>query len=132
MSQHNNVDVVRLIVFLFAALLYIAYLCHFGERVTSQFDRINFAIDQCSWYDYPMEMQRILPMMSMMAQNPVLVEAAYLNIGCSREVLKKVNSIMLTAESVLQFNCEAIFLLKFFHFPDYKHGILLLLNDAWI
>lgn len=86
-------DVVRLIVFLFAALLYIAYLCHFGERVTSQFDRINFAIDQCSWYDYPMEMQRILPMMSMMAQNPVLVEAAYLNIGCSREVLKKVNTI---------------------------------------
>lgn len=92
-SQHNNVDVVRLIVFLSAALLYIAYLCHFGETVTSQFDKINYAIDQCSWYEFPMEMQRILPMMSMMAQSPVLVEAAYLNIGCSREVLKKVKQI---------------------------------------
>lgn len=84
------VDVMRLIVFLSAALLYIAYLCLFGEKVTSQFDKINYSIGQCSWYDFPMEMQRILPMMSMIAQCPVLVEAAYLHIGCSREVLKKV------------------------------------------
>lgn len=87
------VDVVRLVIFLAAALLYIAYLCLFGEKVTSQFDNINYSIGQCSWYDFPMEMQRNLPMISMMAQYPVLVEAAYLNIGCSREVLKKVNSI---------------------------------------
>lgn len=83
----------RLIVFLSAALLYIAYLCVFGEKVTTQFDNINYSIVQCSWHDFPMEMQRILPMMSMMAQKPVFVEAAYMNIGCSRETLKKVNLI---------------------------------------
>lgn len=92
MSEHNNVDVMRLIVFLSAALLYITYLCLFGEKVTTQFDKVNYSIDQCSWYEFPMEMQRILPMMLMMAQKPVFIEAAYLNIGCSREQLKKVKT----------------------------------------
>lgn len=66
-------------------------ICEFGERLTMQFVVFSETISQCRWYTYPIEMQRILPILIANTQQPGFIES-YGNIECTRDSFKKVSN----------------------------------------
>lgn len=71
--------------------------CEFGDRVTNEFEELNDAIDQLKWYDFPIEIQRMMPIIMILAQKPVEIRG-YGNIACARHVFLKVS------ENIFSFN----------------------------
>ena len=69
----------------FAVFLY----CEFGRMVTSRFDKFHDKLQQCNWYSFSTEMQRLYLMFMMNAQQPVMIKG-YANILCTRDTYKKV------------------------------------------
>lgn len=86
----NTIDMLRLFVCLSVVLIYVIVLCLFGYEVTLRFDEINDSIYRCGWTELPLNVQRLLPTMMMISQNPVYIEG-YFNDPCTREFLTKVN-----------------------------------------
>lgn len=60
-----------------------------GQRVNNAFDELCFRVDQFQWYLFPMKVKRILPMITMVAQEPVSLEC-FGSITLCREVFKGV------------------------------------------
>lgn len=69
------------------ALVFVA--CELGQRMGDAFEEIDYTIEQLDWYLFPMEIQRMLPMIIAIAQPPVLLEC-WGNIACTRDVFKHV------------------------------------------
>lgn len=69
------------------ALTYIA--CELGQRMNDAFDKIDTTLDHTRWYMFPIEIQRMLPMIHLIAQQPVSLEC-FGSIACSRDVFKDV------------------------------------------
>lgn len=66
------------------------FFCEFGERVRNEFEGLNDMIDELDWYLFPMEIQRMLPIIMIAAQKPVVIRG-FGNIACVREVFRKVS-----------------------------------------
>lgn len=65
--------------------------CEMGHRLSSSFEEmIDSTIDHFDWYLFPNEMKRVLPMIMLMAQQPVSLEC-FASIRCAREVFKNVS-----------------------------------------
>ena len=64
--------------------------CEFGQRMTSAFADINILIGQFNWYKFPLKIKKMLPVILMSAQEPVVLEV-FGNIACSRETYQKVS-----------------------------------------
>lgn len=60
-----------------------------GERVRVSFEEIDNAIYAMKWESFPIKIQRMLPIIQMVAQQGVQL-TAFGNIACSRETFKKV------------------------------------------
>lgn len=69
------------------ALVFIA--CELGQRINNAFDEIDSTIEQFDWYLFPIEVKRILPMIIVIAQQPIALEC-FGSIACSREIFEKV------------------------------------------
>lgn len=89
--MHNIVNIVRLGLYLMYVLIYIGFVCFFGDDVTNGFKEISESIAQCSWYRFPLDLQKLLPTIICNAQKTVYVHG-YINTKCTRELLKKVIS----------------------------------------
>lgn len=89
--------------FVFVALPWLFVVCHFGDEVRIHFEALNESITQCVWYEFPLEMQKCMPMMIQMAQKPVFI-GTFGEIHCTREVFKKVYSIILFIGHIIKFN----------------------------
>ena len=63
--------------------------CEISQRVNDAFNGLNLTIHQFDWYLFPIEIQRMLPMIIVVAQQPVTLEC-FGSISCSREVFKNV------------------------------------------
>lgn len=63
--------------------------CELGHRMNCSFERILFTIEQFDWYLFPIEIQRMLPLIIAIAQQPVTLEC-FGSIECSRQVFKNV------------------------------------------
>lgn len=74
---------------LFWSILQIMLLCDFGERLTGRFDEIDMALCECDWYTFPIGIQKMLPMLLISTQNPVVLQG-FFNVSCTRESFKKV------------------------------------------
>lgn len=70
------------------ALVYL--VCNFGHKVSAAFEEIDSAFDQMSWYLFPYEMWKRLPIIVAAAQQPAEL-AVFGSISCSREDFKKVH-----------------------------------------
>lgn len=68
----------------------ICVYCEMCEEITSGFEEVADAIYQLDWYTYPLDIQRMLPLVLNYAQQPVQT-IAFGNIPCTRETFKKVN-----------------------------------------
>lgn len=71
------------------------FTCETGERFKTGFDDISDEIDQFSWYAFPTEVKRLLPIIILIAQQPVAVEC-FGSIMCLRESFRKVSLPFLT------------------------------------
>lgn len=74
---------------IFWSFFSIFMICDFGEKVSNRFDDIADVLCQLQWYELPNEVQRVLPIIMMSAQQPVII-GGFGNILLRREVFKKV------------------------------------------
>lgn len=75
----------------FAAFGLLFYTCETGQIFNDEFESINDNIDRFSWYAFPIEVQRMLPIVFIIAQQPVAVEC-FGRVVCEREAFKKVSA----------------------------------------
>lgn len=66
-------------------------ICEIGQRVSDSFDQIFDTIDQFEWYLFPIKIQRLLPTLLIIAEQPVEI-AVIGSTSPNRNTLKKVCS----------------------------------------
>lgn len=85
-----NMMVVSLAVFEECVVLYsIFVVCELFQQMSNAFDEIHDKILGLSWYRFPTEINRMLPTILMITQQPVEFKC-FGSIACSRDTLKKV------------------------------------------
>lgn len=62
-----------------------------GQRGSNAFDEIADEFDKFNWYRFPNKIKRILPLIMVVTQKPVVIEC-FGSITCCRDVLKTVSS----------------------------------------
>lgn len=72
------------------ALVFIA--CELSQRISDEFEKINWNINRFTWNLFPIEIKRMLPMIMAIAQKPAELEC-FGSITCSREVFKGVSVV---------------------------------------
>lgn len=73
----------------FFSFVLVFIVCELGQSMCNAFDEINVTINQFEWYLFSTEIQRMLPMITANAQQPVLVEC-FGSIACTRDAFKNV------------------------------------------
>lgn len=64
--------------------------CELGHRAADAFDKIHYTIERFDWYLLPIAIQRTLPMIYSIAQQPVELEC-FGSIASTREAFKNVS-----------------------------------------
>lgn len=64
--------------------------CEAGHRVSDTFDEMDDTFEKIDWYLLPIEVQRMLPVILMYVQEPMVPEF-FGSISCTREQLRKVS-----------------------------------------
>lgn len=67
----------------------LSLICEFGEMVNERCTRYNDRLYECDWYLCPVEVQRMFLTFMGYSQQSVAL-GTFLNIKCTREMLKKV------------------------------------------
>lgn len=95
LQSQNVIDLNDLIMSIAALIWTFAYIfmcCELGDRVSAGFDESYETICQVEWYAYPTNIQRMLHMIMINVQKPVVLRS-FGNIPCVREQVKKVRLI---------------------------------------
>lgn len=71
---------------------FVFVVCELCERVTHGFNEINTIFSKHTYFLYPSEIQRLLPIMIIFTQQPMDFEL-FGSITCSRESFKLVSSV---------------------------------------
>lgn len=88
-----NPNLAELMISLILALWVISLIlmiCEFGERLTNQYEKFYYEFGQCDWYLFPLEIQRVLPIIISNIRKPAVIQG-YSNTVCRREACKMVN-----------------------------------------
>lgn len=67
--------------------------CEVGNQISSQFDEISIGFHELDWYTFPEEIQRMLPTISIVSQQPQQL-IAYGGAPSSRDTFKRVIFIL--------------------------------------
>lgn len=65
--------------------------CELAGRVSYEFDEIDYIIGQFEWYSFSHELQKMVPFITMNAQQEVAFQC-FGSHNCNRETFKKVNT----------------------------------------
>lgn len=84
------VELLSLYVQLFTTIVGIFGICEFGERISFAFYKINIALDRFKWYRLPKEVQKMLPIIMIAAQEPVQLNI-FGSVACNRITFKEVS-----------------------------------------
>lgn len=95
---NNYVVLVSVVFNLIWTLALVFVPCEIGERVRSEFMKLNFTIGQFNWYFFSYEIQKTLPIIIINAQADVLIQW-FGSISCVREVFKKVCHLIIYFQS---------------------------------
>lgn len=82
------IDTVVVVVFVFAWLF---IYCECGDRLTNKFNWFHEKLCQCRWYKFKLEMQQSYSIALSCTQESVVIEG-FLNVVCTREAFKRVNT----------------------------------------
>lgn len=74
----------------FSALGLAFFSCELGEQLTTRLDKVNDELKQLDWHLFSAKIQRMLPIVMINVQKPVVIECFGILTG-SREQFKKVN-----------------------------------------
>lgn len=74
---------------MFWSFFHVFMFCDFGENLSNGFDALNSEICNRNWYSFPIEIQRLLPIILVSTQKPVQL-LGFGNIPCTRETFKVV------------------------------------------
>lgn len=74
----------------FWATAFVAVFCEFGHRVFCAFEDLNTEIDRLDWYRFPIQCQKMLPIIIAGCQKASCIKG-YGGIICIRKTLKEVN-----------------------------------------
>lgn len=85
----NVFDTIRMCIALCVYTSWCFLFCYFGDEVTGRFDSIRITIYECSWWQLPVDLERILGPVIAMAQKPVYLRGAG-RFQCTRTIFKKV------------------------------------------
>lgn len=77
---------------IFCAFASVSIPCELGDRLSSAFSVISDLIDQFKWYRFPIEVQRMLPIILITTQRPIAIEC-FGSILCVRAALKSVREM---------------------------------------
>lgn len=95
---------------LFGALFYASYafgavfvICELCQRITNSFDEISEKIEAFEWNSFPQEIQKLLPILLIGAQQPVVFEC-FGGISALRETFKKVSELRNRIQSFLDYH----------------------------
>lgn len=87
--------------------------CELGQRMSDAFVEIDITIDRFDWHLFPIEVQRLLPMVMANAQQSVSLEC-FGSISCGRVVFK---SVCISVEYIFDYRFECWHVIRFrFHF----------------
>lgn len=67
----------------------IFFICEFGEMVGHQFNLFDEELCQCNWYEFPIELQKVLMTFMSSIQRPAIFQG-YGGTECTRDEFKKV------------------------------------------
>lgn len=82
-------ELVQPIMMIFWVFFLIFAYCESGEKLSIRFDEINDIIYQCDWHSFPIEVQKILPIIMEASQKQVRLNG-FGNIPFLRETFKGV------------------------------------------
>lgn len=75
----------------FLAIALVFIVCDFGQQFSNAFDNFNSKLVQLEWYSLPIDIQQMLSIIIINAQQPIVI-SCFGNIICGRETFKKVIS----------------------------------------
>lgn len=82
---------------MFWSFVQIFYLCDFGESVSGRYASISENIYQSNWYLFPFDVQRLLPIIMISAQQPIILRGLG-NVLYTREAFKNVISFFISSK----------------------------------
>ncbi|XP_055297011.1 putative odorant receptor 71a [Sitodiplosis mosellana] len=84
----NLLGLIQPLTLMFWSFVLVLLYCDFGERVCGEFDAVHNTIEECDWYLFPIEIQKML-LTIMMADQPVVLKG-FANVVITRETSKKI------------------------------------------
>lgn len=87
----NLIDMVSTMFQTFWSFISIFFFCELGEQVTSRFEQFNDELDQCCWYLFPIDLQRMIPTVMANTQDNTIIHG-FGNTLCTRLSFNKVYS----------------------------------------
>lgn len=88
-QQGAAITVIRPTAYLIFVITVCFVLCHYGERVTIEYEKINISIYRMCWYSMPIGVRKKLPTMMAMSQRPVYLKG-FATIQCTHEFFANV------------------------------------------
>lgn len=86
-------------------------ICELGDRTSNLFNEFDEIALELSWYRFPNEAKRLLPIISIVLQEPVTIWR-FGSASCDRECFKKVRFHWIGAEhlNALRFEIDVFFI----------------------
>lgn len=98
MTEYNSDLFVLSITEISTVMPFLLLMCHFGEKVTIAFEKVDETAWNTQWYLAPLELQRQFVMIHAMAQRPVHFRSV-MSHTCSYESFKSVGFIAFQTEA---------------------------------
>lgn len=90
-DANNTLEIMNLMVPLNNAAMALFIICEFGERIRMTFHDIDEGLDRLKWYLLPLETQKMLSTIYVIAQTPIRFEILG-SVSCDRITFKEVSS----------------------------------------
>lgn len=90
-SIESIIGIVRSLTLIFWSFALIFFFCHSCQSVTDRFSQLDNAVYHCEWHSYPIKVQRILPIIMLALQQPVVFHG-FGNVFYTREAFKNVST----------------------------------------
>lgn len=92
-DENSTVMLLESVLFGIWALTLVLVVCEFGEKMSDEYEGVERAINRLDWYRLPTDIQRMLPIMFMYCQEPLIVKF-FGSLSVSRCQFKKVNQTL--------------------------------------
>lgn len=88
----NSVEMINLLLVMLLAFAIIFGVCDFGERFSAAFESLNSVYNQFAWHLFPLDVQRMLSILMIVAQKPTKLRA-FGSISCGRITFQNVGEV---------------------------------------